>query len=108
MNGGIYVVDTDVVSETTKPAPNSSVVAWLAARPSVLLSAITVYELARGIARVHLGRKRQFLEAWFDELLRGPAEVVPFASEAAFAAAQLEADARRGGRSIDTRDLFIL
>ena len=108
MKDAMYVVDTDVVSETTKPAPNASMVGWLAARSRILLSAITVYELARGIERVHLGRKRRFLEAWFDELLQGPVEVLPFTSEAAFAAARLEADLRRSGRSIDTRDLFIL
>jgi toxin FitB len=104
----VYVVDTDVISETTKPLPSRSVAAWLADQPAVLLSAITVYELARGIERVNAGKKRQFLDAWFARLLDAPVKVLPFGVEAALAAAQLEADARRRGRSIDTRDLFIL
>ena len=64
--------------------------------------------LGRGIERVHTGKKRQFLEAWFVQLLDTVAEVLPFGVEAAMAASQLEADARRRGRSIETRDLFIL
>jgi predicted nucleic acid-binding protein len=103
----VYVVDTDVISETTKPLPSRSVAAWLAAQEAVLLSAITVYELARGIERMYAGKKRQFLDAWFVRLLDA-VEVLPFGVEAALTAAQLEADLRRRGRSIDTRDLFIL
>lgn len=103
-----YVIDTDVISETTKPVPNRAAAAWLADQAAVLLSAITVYELGRGIERVHAGRKRQFLDAWFVQLLDAAVEVLPFGVEAAIAAAQLESDARRRGRPIDTRDLFIL
>jgi predicted nucleic acid-binding protein len=108
MGDRVYVVDTDVISETTKPVPHPSVIAWLAAQPSVLLSAITVYELARGIERVHGEKKRQFLDAWFVRLLDTASEVVPFDRDAAMMAARLEADAHRRGRSIDSRDLFIL
>jgi toxin FitB len=104
----VYVVDTDVISETAKPLPNRSVVAWLAEQPAILLSAISVYEVARGIERLQSGKRRRFLEAWFARLLDATAEVLPFGEEAAIAAAQLEADARRKGRSIDSRDLFIL
>ncbi len=108
MEGQPYVVDTDVISETTKPVPNPVATRWLGDQQTVLISAITVYELGRGIERVHAGRKRRFLESWFVQLLEAAVEVLPFAGDAAIAAAQLEADARRKGRSIDTRDLFIL
>ncbi len=103
-----YLVDTDVISETTKPVPNRAAAAWLADQAAVLLSAVTIYELGRGIERVHAGKKRQFLDAWFVELLDSAVEVLPFGVEAALAAAQLESDARRRGRPIDMRDLFIL
>jgi toxin FitB len=108
MERRVYVVDTDVVSETTKPVPNRSVATWLARQSAILLSAITVYELGRGIERVHPGKKRQFLDAWFVQLLDAAGEVLSFGAQAAIVAAQIEADARRTGRSIDTRDLFIL
>jgi toxin FitB len=108
MDARVYVVDTDVISETTKPAPNRSVVAWLAGQTAIFLSAITVYELGRGIERVHQGRKRQFLDAWLVQLLDAAVSILPFGADAAIAATRLEADARRSGRSIDTRDLFIL
>jgi len=101
----VYVVDTDVISETTKPVPNRAAAAWLGDQASILLSAITIYELGRGIERVHGGKKRQFLEAWFVQLLDAAVEVLPFGVEAAILAAQLDSDARRRGRPIDTRDL---
>ena len=107
-SSSLYVVDTDVISETTKPAPRSAVTKWLADQAGILLSAVTVYELGRGIERVHAGKKRQWLESWLVALLDAAVEVVPFGADEAFAAAQLESDARRKGRSIDTRDLFIL
>jgi toxin FitB len=108
MEGRTYVVDTDVISETTKTVPSRPVLAWLGDQTAVLLSAITIYELGRGIERVHSGKKRQFLQAWFAQLLDAAVVVLPFGADAAIAAAHLESDARRKGRSIDTRDLFIL
>jgi len=108
MERRVYVVDTDVISETTKPAPNAAAVAWLARQSAVLLSAVTFYELARGIERVHAGKKRRFLDAWFVQLLDAPVEVLAFDRDAAVVAAQLEVETQRRGRSIDSRDLFIL
>ena len=103
-----YLVDTDVISETTKPLPREDVIAWLAEQPRIILSTVSIYELSRGIERVAAGRKRQFLEVWFSELLDGPIDPLPFDTEAAILAAQIESEARRKGRAIDTRDLFIL
>jgi predicted nucleic acid-binding protein len=108
MGPRVYVIDTDVISETAKPVPSRSVTTWLADQSAILLSAITVYELGRGIERVHPGKKRQFLDAWFVQFLDAAGEVLPFGAQAAIVAAQLEADARRKGRPIGTRDLFIL
>src|SRR5205807_496555 len=96
------------ISETTKPIPNRAVGAWLIDQTGICLSAITVYELGRGIERGQAGKKRRFLDAWFVQLLHSAVEILPFDSAAAIAAAQLEADARRKGRSIEARDLFIL
>jgi predicted nucleic acid-binding protein len=103
-----FLVDTDVISETTKPRPHPAVIEWLADQAEIFVSAVTVFELARGIERVPAGKKREFLEAWFVELLQAAVGVLPFDVGSAIAAARLEADRRRSGRAIDTRDLFIL
>jgi len=108
MGAGPSVIDTDVISELTKPSPDAAVLAWLAAQPRFLLSAVTVYELVRGISLLRAGRKRQFLEEWLAELLNGPSEVLGFGEECALLAVQIETAARRQGRCVDARDLFIL
>jgi len=107
MSNGSFVIDTDVVSETAKPRPDPSVMAWLAELTVISLCSITVYEIARGVGRLARGRRRQFLEAWLAALLEG-AEILPFAREEALIGARVETEARRQGRTIDGHDLFIL
>jgi toxin FitB len=106
MTGG-FLVDTNVVSETAKPLPNANVVAWLRTQAPIVLSAVGIYELARGVGRTS-GRKRLFLDGWLAALLGGNAQVLPFDQAAALAAAGIEREARRRGRPLPERDLFIL
>jgi predicted nucleic acid-binding protein len=102
-----YLLDTNVVSETAKPQPNGKVVTWLRTQGPLLLPAIGVYELVRGIERTS-GRKRLFLDGWLAALLGGNARVVPFDEAAAVTAAGMERESRRQGRPLPERDLFIL
>ena len=103
-----YLLDTNVISETTRPKADANVIRWLGRLPVLVLPAIGVYELASGIWRLSAGRKRDFLENWFSELLLADCKVVPFDREAAIACAGLESEARRRGRTIEQRDLLIL
>lgn len=103
-----YLIDTNVISETARKKPDPKVLAWVGKLPSMLLPAVAVYELASGMQRLPVGEKRAFLEEWFAELLDSGCEVVAFDREAALACAALETDARHRGRTVETRDLFIL
>jgi toxin FitB len=103
-----YLVDTNVISETVKAQPDPNVAAWLATQSPIRLASISLYELARGIEQIAAGRKRRFLEQWLGTLLAGNVEVVPFDEAAALTAASLEREARRLGRPVPERDLFIL
>lgn len=106
--GPKYLVDTDVVSETAKPSPHAGVLRWLSEHQRLAISAVTVFELARGVESVTAPGKRKFLDEWLAALLSGPFDVLPFDTGAALAASEIEGSARRAGRPIDTRDLFIL
>lgn len=103
-----YLLDTNIISETTRKKPDPKVVAWIGTLPSILLPAVGVYELASGIRRLPAGEKRSFLEEWLAELLGPSCEVLPFDCDAALECAALEAEARHHHRTIETRDLFIL
>jgi toxin FitB len=102
-----FLLDTNVVSETSKPHPNANVVNWLRVQAPLLLPSMAVYELVRGVER-QAGRKRLFLDGWLAALLGGNALVVPFDEAAALAAAAMERESRRRGRPLPERDLFIL
>ena len=64
-----FLLDTNVVSESTKPRPNPGVVAWLAAvdEDNVFLSVITLTELRYGVERLAQGRRRKQLDRWLQQ-----------------------------------------
>jgi len=61
-----YLLDTNVVSEWTKPRPNPGVIEWLSRvdEDEVFLSVVTFAELRHGIERLPSGRRRRRLDEW--------------------------------------------
>jgi toxin FitB len=103
-----FLLDTNVISETTRPKPDETVIRWFAQLSSLSLPSIGVYEIASGIRRLPAGKKRKFLDDWFGELLASDCNVLPFDRAAALSSAILESEARRRGRAFEQRDLLIL
>jgi predicted nucleic acid-binding protein len=65
-----FLVDTNVISEQTRPDPDEAVLNWLEENNlSLFLSAITVAELKKGIERQPESRRKQNVSRWFDEVL---------------------------------------
>ncbi len=60
----MIIVDTNVISELTRPTPEPAVVEWLDAPPTIELAttAITAAELLYGVDRLPRGRRRARLE----------------------------------------------
>ena len=99
-----YLLDTNIVSDVTKPLPSRRLVDWLAAQDDELLftSTLTLAEIGRGILALHAGRKRKALLAWF-EGADGPhtifsGRILSFDSKAAREWAELMAEGDRKGR----------
>jgi tRNA(fMet)-specific endonuclease VapC len=70
----LYLLDTNVVSELTKPQPDAAVVLRLRQRESeCAISAITLEELAFGGARLQSPQRR----TWFTEWLAGLSTRMP-------------------------------
>ncbi|MEQ1581464.1 MAG: type II toxin-antitoxin system VapC family toxin [Steroidobacteraceae bacterium] len=61
-----FLLDTNVVSEWTKPLPNPGVIEWLAKvdEDAVFLSVVTFAELRHGIERLPAGARRRRLDDW--------------------------------------------
>ena len=107
----MIVLDTNVLSELMRRAPNDRVLAWMDATPATELyvSAVTVAEILYGIGRLPAGaRKDGLLEsAW--SMLEGDfaRRILPFDAAAAAAYASLVVDRERAGRPITMPDAQI-
>jgi hypothetical protein len=64
-----YLLDTNVISEWTKPKPDAKVVAWLESvdEANLYLSVLAFAEVRLGIERLPLGPKRERLTVWLDQ-----------------------------------------
>lgn len=63
-----FLLDTNVLSELTRPEPNTYVVEWLDSVDESLLylSVLTIGEIRKGLTVLTSGRRRSLLEAWLD------------------------------------------
>ena len=69
----MFLLDTNIVSESRKPKPHGGVMAWLAAQESATLyiSAMTIGELQRGIelTRAQDKIKSGEIEVWLEQVI---------------------------------------
>jgi predicted nucleic acid-binding protein len=107
----LIILDTNVLSALMQKVPEPTVVAWLDQQPaeSVWITSITLFEARLGLTLLPSGRRRQALEAAFEQLLAEDLEgrVLDFDRPAAEAAAVLAAERQRKGRPVDMRDTQI-
>lgn len=79
----MFLLDTNVVSETRKPRPHGGVMAWLASldESQIFLSAVSIGEIQRGIelTRRQDPQKAQELTAWLDAVI-GSQSILPMGS----------------------------
>jgi predicted nucleic acid-binding protein len=107
----VIILDTNVLSELLRPAPELRIEAWLAAQDGadVYLTAITEAELRYGVAIMANGRRRGALAAAVDSILREDfiTRILPFDSAAAQVYAAIGAARRTAGRPIAHADCQI-
>jgi predicted nucleic acid-binding protein len=62
-----YLLDTNIISNVTKPEPCDALVAWMLEQEDedLFISSPTVAEIRRGVLEKPSGKKRRQLEAWF-------------------------------------------
>lgn len=118
----MFLLDTNVISETTKLRPHGAVMSWLAATPAtaIFICAVTIGELQRGVERIRLldPAKAQRLDAWIDALVsqhnllpfdtpaaRECARLVPKRTDPNIEDAMIAATARFHGLTVATRNV---
>jgi len=108
-----YLLDTNIISDVTKPAPSDRLTAWMAeqADDDLYISSLTVAEIRRGVREKPRGRKRTELEKWFagpegpQALFAG--RVLPFEENAALNWARLMAAGTARGKPRSALDMIV-
>jgi len=108
-----YLLDTNVISDATKPLPSGSLLRWLAGQADgdLFISTLSIAEIWRGILQMPRGKRRRALEEWFDSA-EGPkslfaGRVLPFDIDAALIWARLLAEGTTLGRPRSAFDTMI-
>ena len=107
----MILLDTNILSELMRAAPEAAVEQWLADQPaaSVFISAITEAELRYGLALMPPGKRRSALAVEIENMLGEDfsGRILSFDSPAAVAFAEIAAERRQAGRPISQADAQI-
>jgi predicted nucleic acid-binding protein len=102
-----FLVDANVLSEPTKPAPNPHVVAWLRGNePDLAVDPIILGEVRFGILLLPKGKRRARLERWFAAGVQR-IECLTWEAETGLRWAALLARLRVSGRTMPIKDSLI-
>jgi toxin FitB len=102
-----YLVDSNVLSEPTRPDPEGRVVTWLRAHERELaVDPVILGEIRFGILLLPRGQRRQRLERWFEEGVRR-IHCLPWEAATGLRWAELLAELRSRGRSMPIKDSLV-
>lgn len=108
-----YLLDTNIISNVTRPEPSAALLDWLGAQrdDDLYIASLTIAEIYRGILEKAPGRKRKALEVWFagpegpKALFAG--RILPFDERAGLVWARLMAEGTAAGRPRSALDMII-
>lgn len=107
----MIILDTNVLSEVLRPAPDAQVLRWLGAqwRSALFTTTLTRAEILSGIQILPAGQRKEGLwhaaQAILDQDFAG--QVLSFDADAADAFAEIVAGRRAAGRPISQLDAMI-
>lgn len=103
-----FLIDTNVISEITRPRPNARVVKWIEDTEESLLylSVLTLGEIRKGVYLLPEGRRRASLNAWLenDLSLRFSGRILPIDMSVADQWGRISAKASATGSPIPVID----
>jgi hypothetical protein len=107
----MILLDTNVISEFMREAPDPAVVHWLDRQPSTSIwtTSISVYEIRAGLLSMPAGKRRTLRTLAFEHLLNQSIQgrIAAFDVASAREAAELEAEGQKLGRPREPRDTMI-
>ncbi|HZP86252.1 MAG TPA: type II toxin-antitoxin system VapC family toxin [Burkholderiales bacterium] len=107
----MILLDTNVLSELMRSAPNTHVVNWVAGQPAASLytTSVTQAEILHGVMLLPDGKRRKAFELAVEAMFREDfvGRILPFGSDAAPLYAQIAVARRRAGQPISHFDAQI-
>jgi hypothetical protein len=108
-----YLLDTNIISNATKPHPSQPLTEWMARQvdDDLFICSLSLAEIYRGILEKPSGKKRRELEEWFkgpegpQALFRG--RVLAFDEQAALIWARLMSLGTHAGRPRSAFDMVV-
>ena len=108
-----YLLDTNIISNVTKPTPSEALLIWMGEQvdENLFIASFTIAEIRRGILEKPAGLKRDQLDAWFSGP-EGPSalfagRVLPFDERAGLIWARLMAEGTVKGKPRSALDTII-
>ena len=108
-----YLLDTNIISNITKPVPSEALLTWMNEQndEELFIASLTLAEIHRGILEKTAGRRRSQLDAWFNGT-EGPqalfaGRILSFDIDAALVWARLMAKGKTQGRPRSALDMMI-
>ena len=106
-----FLLDTSVVSETTRPQPSAMVLGWIAAQAgeTLFISAITIGELRRGALVLAAGKKRNALLRWIETGIKADfaGRILPVDTAVMERWAELQIATQKVGRRLPLMDSLL-
>ncbi|HXX30387.1 MAG TPA: type II toxin-antitoxin system VapC family toxin [Myxococcaceae bacterium] len=106
-----FLLDTNAVSEWSKPRPDPGFIQWLheADEDRLFLSVLTLGEVRSGVDRLDAGTRRNRLERWLEHDLapRFEGRILPVDADVADSWGRIVAGTERTGRPMKTVDALL-
>ncbi|MDA3937775.1 MAG: type II toxin-antitoxin system VapC family toxin [Spirochaetia bacterium] len=98
-----YLVDTNIISEIMKKAPNKGVVEWFSRQEEIFFSVITIEEIYYGLSRKNLIQKL----TWFKQFSADKATVLEITDKISFWSGEKRGNLAESGKIVTMADSLI-
>jgi toxin FitB len=106
-----FLLDTNVLSQSSKPIPNIAVMDWIATNDAgaMFLSVISLAEVRVGIGTMAAGKRKAAIADWLEISLvpHFQGRILPITEEVANDCGDLIARCRKGGHTVQVMDALI-
>lgn len=104
----IYLLDTNIVSEITKPQPNPAVIKKIQETKNIsTIASVSFEEMLYGVKRLPSSKKRSDLFSFYVDFIQANYEIIPFDIHASWIHSDLRERLEENGRKTPLVDSMI-